>query len=102
MEIRIGTVTLRDASVTLSYDMRIDRKMQRDAQGDDLTPLGRHSKEFEVTSTMSLESFLQFEKDTATGEAQFVSAFGEYKVIVKRVRYAPDGTLTLLLVEDVE
>ncbi len=102
MDVTLAGVQMRGAQVILTYNRKIDRHIGQYTDGDNLEDLGRHSKEFAITSSLPLAEFLAFEKSLEKGQPTFTSPFGTYKVVVKRIEYSDQGSLQLLLVEDIQ
>jgi hypothetical protein len=101
MDIYLNDLKFANFSVTMKAERKIDRLMLHQQDGDDLVDRGRSSYEFQLQGAVPIETYQALLNEIDTGALLFKSPFGEYHVVAKVVRYRDDGSLHLILVEDI-
>jgi len=101
MDVYLNDIKLPGFSVTMTTRRKIDRIITQNTEGEDLMDHGRGSYEFELMGTLPLDNYMTLLDETTHGCLRFKSEFGDHNVVLKTIRYRDDGTIYMLLVEDI-
>jgi hypothetical protein len=101
MDVHLNDLKLANFQVTMKAERKIDRLLLHQQDGDDLVDRGRSSYEFQLQGVVPIETYRALLKEIDTGALLFKSPFGEFHVVAKSIKYRDDGTIHMLLVEDI-
>ena len=101
MDVMIGDVKLTNCEVDIILEKYSRRDFQEDVDGDDMVDIGRKSYEFEIRGQISFQRFKMLDAEVRKTGNVLTFAFGEFKIVVKRLVYRSSGAFTLTVIEDV-